>query len=132
MFLAQALERKPDSEETAGSLARVHLALDDAPSAVKLLVPFVDPARTAKYETYVLAAEALKRVGGFDRAVELLDKAVAHYGINASLMNMTGECYLGLGKVPEALAAFEKSLGLSPEQPQIRQKIEELKKKAAR
>ena len=80
----------------------------------------------------MLAAEALKRVGGFGRAVELLDKAVAHYGINASLMNLTGECYLGLGKAPEALAAFERSLGLSPEQPRIRQKVEELKKKAAR
>ena len=113
-------QRKPDSEETAGSLARVHLALDDAPAAAKLLVPFVDPARTAKYETYVLAAEALQRVGGFGRAVELLDKAVTHYGINASLMNLTGECYLGLGKTPEALAAFEKSLELSPDQPDVR------------
>jgi Flp pilus assembly protein TadD len=108
------------------------LALGDAPSAAKLLVPFVDPARTAKYETYVLGAEALTRIGGFDRALELLDKAVTHYGINASLMNLTGECYLGLGKAPEALAAFEKSLGLSPEQPQIRQKVEDLKKKTAR
>ena len=63
---------------------------------------------------------------------ELLDKAVTHYGINASLMNLTGECYLGLGKAPEALAAFERSLGLSPEQPKIRQKVEEIRKKAAR
>ena len=132
VFLTQALERKPDSEETAGSLARVHLALDDAPAAAKLLVPFVDPARTARYETYVLAAEALMRAGGFGRALELLDKAVTHYGINASLMNLTGECYLGLGKAPEALAAFERSLGLSPEQPKIKQKVEEIRKKAAR
>jgi cytochrome c-type biogenesis protein CcmH/NrfG len=34
-----------------------------------------------------------------------------------------------LGKPSEALAAFEKSLKLSPDQPEVLKKIEELKKK---
>ena len=44
-------------------------------------------------------------------------------------MNLRGECLVELGKVPEALAAFEKSLALSPDQPSVRAKIEELKKR---
>jgi hypothetical protein len=41
--------------------------------------------------------------------------AVSHYGVNASVLNAIGESDLGLGKLAEALAAFEKSLQLSPD-----------------
>jgi hypothetical protein len=34
-----------------------------------------------------------------------------------------------LGKTKEALAAFEKSLALSPDQPDVRKKVETLRKK---
>ena len=71
-------------------------------------------------------------MGELGRAVELLDKAVVHYGVNAVLLNSIGECYEGLGKTKEALAAFEKSLELSPDQPEVRKKVEELKKKSPR
>ena len=55
--------------------------------------------------------------------------AVSHYGVNASVLNAIGESYLGLGKLAEALAAFEKSLQLSPDQPEIQKKVEGLKTK---
>ncbi len=130
VFLESAFQRKPESEDAATNLARVYLALQNPPAVVKILDPFMTPGRTAKYDTYVLAVEALKRTGEFGRAMELLDKAVAHYGVNAVLLNSTGECYEGLGKTKEALAAFEKSLELSPDQPEISKKIETLRKKA--
>jgi GWxTD domain-containing protein len=129
VFLERAFQRKPGSEDTAGSLARAYLALADAPSASKALAPFLGAEKPAKYETYVLAAEALKRTGEFGRAVELLDQAISHYGVNAVLLNSVGECYQGLGKINEALAAFERSLELSPDQPEVRKRIDELKKK---
>ena len=130
VFLERAFEKKPDSEDTATNLARVYLALADAPASVKILAPFMTPEKTAKYDTYLLAAEALKRTREFGRAVEFLDKAVAHYGVNAVLLNAIGECYAGLGKIKEALAAFGKSLELSPDQPEVRKRVEELRKKA--
>ena len=130
--LERAFQRKPDSEDTAASLAKAYLALADAAAAVRTLAPFVGPQKTAKYETHILAAEALKRTGEFGRAVELLDQAGAHYGVNAVLLNSVGECYEGWGKTKEALAAFEKSLELSPDQPQVRKKVDELKKKDPR
>jgi GWxTD domain-containing protein len=129
VFLERAFERKPGSESTASSLARAYLALADPGAAERTLAPFVAPEKMAAYETHVLTAEALKRTGEFGRAVELLDRAVSHYGVNAALMNSLGECYLGMGKTKEALAAFEKSLELSPDQPQVKQKVDELKKR---
>jgi GWxTD domain-containing protein len=130
VFLERAFQKKPDSEDTATNLARVYLALADAASAARTLAPFIGPQKTAKYETSLLAAEALKRTGEFGRAVEVLDRVIAHYGVNAVLLNSAGECYAGLGKIKEALAAFEKSLELSPDQPEVRKRVEELRKKA--
>ena len=132
VFLERAFQKKPDSEDTATNLARVYLALENPPAVVKTLAPFMTPEKTGKYDTSLLAAEALKRMGELGRAVELLDKAVVHYGVNAVLLNSIGECYEGLGKTKEALAAFEKSLELSPDQPEVRKKVEELKKKSPR
>jgi GWxTD domain-containing protein len=131
VFLERAFQKKPGSEDTAGSLARASLALDDPAAAAKVLAPFLGGEKPAKYETHVLAAEALKRTGQFGPAVELLDKAVAHYGVNAVLLNSLGESYQGLGRIKEALAAFERSLELSPDQPAVRKRVEELKARRA-
>lgn len=125
----RALERNPGSEEAAAGLARVDLAIGDPASAIQTLAAFVDPQKSPTYETLVLAADARKRVKDFEAAVGLLDRAVVHYGINAMLINAIGECYEGLGKPQEALAAYGKSLQLSPDQPEIRKRVEALKKK---
>ncbi|HMA55036.1 MAG TPA: GWxTD domain-containing protein [Acidobacteriota bacterium] len=129
-FLERSLRRKPESEEAAMDLARVCLAQGDAAGAAKILAPFVGASRKPLYETLVLAAEASSATKDHPRAVELLDRAVTHYGVNAALMNALGEGYEGLGKIKEALAAYEKSLQLSPDQPPIRKRVDELKKKA--
>jgi len=131
-YLESALRKRPESEETAANLARVSLAQDDAPSAAKVLAPFIAPAKTPLYETLVLAAETSKVTKDFARSVELLDRAVTRYGVNATLMNAIGESYEGLGKTKEALAAYERSLQLSPEQPRVKQRVEELRKKTPR
>ena len=132
VLFEQAYARDPASEETASGLARIYLASDDAASAARTLAAFVDPQRSPKYETLVLAAVARMRAKEFEPAVGLFDRAVAHYGVNAMLLNAIGECDEGLGKPQEALAAYEKSLQLSPDQPEIRKRVEALKKKAPR
>ena len=130
VFLERAFQRKPESEDAAANLARIYLALQNPPAVVEALAPFLTPEKTAKYDSYLLAAEAWKRAGEFGRAIELLDKAVVHYGVNAALLNSIGECYAGQGKSKEALASFEKSLELSPDQPEVRKRVETLKRKA--
>jgi len=127
--LEQAFARKPDSADTAFNLAQVCLAQSDTPRALQVLQPFLDRAQGVPYGIYVLAGEAFRRAGDFSRAIEVLDNAVSHYGVNVALLNAIGESYLGLGKTSEALAAFEKSLQLSPDQPKVRKKADELKKR---
>ena len=124
----KAHRARPDSVEAAYGLAQVYTALGRYPQAVQLLSPFLAKTPAPSYEVYVLAGEALRKSGDFAKAVEVLDQAVAHYGVNASLLNAIGESYLGLGKRAEALASFEKSLQLSPEQPAVLKKVEDLRK----
>jgi GWxTD domain-containing protein len=131
-FFEAVLARTPGSEAAAAGLARADLGLDDAPAAVKALAPFVAESRSPQYETLVLAAQALKKTGDPGQAAGLLDRAVAHFGVNAALMNALGECYESLAKSQEALAAYEKSLQLSPDQPRIKERVDALKKKAGR
>jgi GWxTD domain-containing protein len=127
VLLERAFAMKPSSADLAVSLARVYLALEDPPAVIQTLGPFIEPSKKATYESLVLAAEALKRTGGYEKAVSLLDRAVSAFGVNAALMNSLGECYSGWGKTKEAVAAFEKSLQLSPDQPEVRKRIDELK-----
>jgi GWxTD domain-containing protein len=129
VILGRALARNPAAMDLAGSLARVQLALGDPAGAAKTLEPFLNPARTATYEILVLAADALMRSGAPERAVAILERAVASFGVNAALMNALGEGYEAGGKPKEALAAYEKSLQLSPDQPKVRARIEALRKK---
>ena len=128
-LLESAFARLPGSEDAAAALARAYLGRGAASDAVRTLAPFIGPDRTPKYETYVLAAQALRRARETGSAVMALERAVERYGVNAALMNLMGECLADLGRVPEALAAFERSLALSPDQPSVRASIEELKKR---
>lgn len=127
-FLERAFQQKPDSPETAFNLAQVYTLRAEYPKAIQVLTPFLGRGQGIKYEMYMLAGDVFCKSGEFAKAVEVLNLAVSHYGVNVSALNAIGESYLGMGRLAEALAAFEKSLQLSPDQPELRKKVEELKK----
>jgi len=129
VYEERAFARRPDSPDLAGNLAQIYLALGRNPDVIRILTPFLNQATPPKYDVYVLAGEAYKRSADFAKALEILNQAVSHYGVNASLLKAIGDAYLGQGKVPDALAAYEKSLQLSPAQPELQKKIAELKTK---
>jgi len=127
--LEAALLERPDSPEAAFTLARVFMALSEPRSAVRVLAPLLARPGGVPYEVYTLSGEAFMKSGDFAEALKVLDQAVSQYGVNASVLNAIGRSYLGLSKFEEALASFEKSLQLSPDQPEIRNKVDELKKR---
>lgn len=128
-YLERALAGKPDSQDTAVSVARVRLALGDPGGALEVVIPFLDRAEPMKYELYLLAAEAHARKGDPAEAVAILDRAIFHFGVNAVLLNALGDSYAGLGDRERALESYERSLETSGDQPEIRKKIEALKKR---
>jgi GWxTD domain-containing protein len=127
--LERAAAAQPDAWEYALVLAQVCLASGDPGRSVGLLEPFLGREKAAKYEIYVVLGKALQNAGRLERAVQVLEDAVTHYGVNTALLNAIGECYLGLGRKEDARAVWERSLQLSPDQPALRRSLEALKEK---
>ncbi len=127
--LERAYQRKPDAVGAAEGLAKVCGALGDYARVIEVLSPLFGRAEPPAYGAYVLLGDAYRKSGQPEKAVAVLEQAVSHYGVNATVMNAMGEAYLGMGKNAEALAAFQKSLELSADQPDIVKKIEAIKKK---
>ena len=129
VHLEKAFHADPASADTALALAQVYMALKDYEQAVSVLSSFLTPAQAPKYEIFVLAGQARQMRGDFSGALDVFDRAVSHFGVNAVLLNAIGECHFQLGKPKEALAAWEKSLQLDPNQPEVRKKAAALKEK---
>lgn len=127
--LERALEKKPDSPDFALSLAQVYMTLGEYKKIETILMPFLNQPRPSRYELYFLLGKACQRIGELNRAVEIFDKAISHFGININLLNSIGECYFQMGKIKEALVVWEKSLEINPNQPQIRKNVATLKEK---
>jgi len=127
--LERAYRRKPDSADFALNLAQVYMALADYKKIEPILLPFLNQEKPSKYELYLVMGRAYKNLGESSKAIEIFDRAISHYGLNVNILNMIGECYFQMGNASAALTAWEKSLEMSPDQPEIRKHVEALKEK---
>ena len=128
-WLERAFALKPDSADIAQNLAQVYLATDKTDKVVPLLAPFMADEKKITYDIRLLYGEALQKDGEYVRAVENYTKAISRFGINTTLLNAIGNCYLKLERRNDALAAWEKSLQLDPKQVEIRKQVDALKEK---
>jgi GWxTD domain-containing protein len=127
--LEKASRSQPDSAEFALNLAQAYMVRGNSEKIAPLLQPFFRLDKPPQYEIYLLQGKAYQKLGEWDRAIEMFDAAIAHYGINTTLLNAAGECYFEKGDLKAALVAWDKSLELSPDQPVIRKRVENLRGK---
>jgi tetratricopeptide (TPR) repeat protein len=127
--LEAAVAKAPGNEDLAMELARVYVALKDYQPAAKILDSFVSAEQGVRYETYLVAAQAAFNLGQYEKALTVLDKAVAQHGSDIQLLDLIGDCYFKLGKKGEALAVWQKSLEINPDQPELKKKIQAVKSK---
>jgi GWxTD domain-containing protein len=127
--LEEALKKKPEDADYALALARADMTLQDYSRVETLLLPFFNQAKPPRYEMFVVLASAHHRKGEWDKALNVLERGISHYGLNTILLNLRGECYLRLGNKTEALRAWEKSLELNPAQPDVQRAVNALKQK---
>ena len=127
--LEKAFQKSGNSPDIALGLAQAYSVLAEYAKVPPVLQPFLTQTQSPKYEIYVLAGQTHQKLHEFAKAIEIFDQAVSHFGVNVNLLNAIGECYLELGKTKEALAVWEKSLEISPNQPQIRKNVQTLREK---
>jgi len=127
--LEEANQKRPDSVDFALNLVQAYMALGEYPKIEPVLLPFLNRPEPPKYELLFIMGKAYQNREEFRKAIEVFDKAISHYGLNIHLLNSIGECYLRLNETNEALAAWQKSLELNPDQPQLKKIVEALKEK---
>lgn len=127
--LEEACRRRPNSAEFALNLAQAYMSKGEYASVERLLEPFLGLEKPASYELYFLIGRARQKLGQWDRAIAAFDEAIAHYGTNTNTLNAIGECYFQKGDARAAVAVWEKSLELNPDQPEIRKAVDTIKEK---
>jgi GWxTD domain-containing protein len=127
--LEKAFQKKPDSVDFALNLARSYIVLNEYKKVESVLLPFINQPQPPLYGVFFMMGKAYQNLGELSKAIDLFDKAITHYGLNINLLNAIGECYFQLGEPGEALAAWQKSLEINPNQPQIKKNVEALKEK---
>lgn len=126
--LEKAFAQKPDSMDFALNLARLYMFLAEYGKIEPVLFPFLSQPKP-KYEVFFIMGKAYQNVGKLDKAIDIFDKTLSHYGLNIYVLNALGECYFQAGDPVEALMAWEKSLEINPNQPQVKKNVEALKEK---
>ena len=109
------------------SLARGFFELGDFQKTIKLLTPFSEEPEK-RFEVFFMLGRAHMELGDCGQALTFFQKALSHFGANIPLLNSLGECHLKLGQKEEAWSAWKKSLELNPQQPELKAKMEALKK----
>jgi len=126
-YLEKAHKSQPNSVEYSLSLARVYFILNDFENAKALLLAVLKSPEPT-YNAYWLLGKTHQSLKEFEQAVAIYNQALSHYGINTNLLNSLGDCYHALGETEEALMAWNKSLEINPDQPEIKAKVDQIKK----
>lgn len=126
--LEKAFEKNRNSVAYALALAQAYIASREYRKIVSILTPFLSQAKP-RYEVYFMTGMACQNLGEWSKAIEIYDEAISHFGLNINLLNSIGECYFQLGEKEETLKAWEKSLEINPNQPDIKKNVEALRKR---
>ncbi len=129
VYLEKARLQNKDNPDTIAALAQIYMTRGEFEKIGPLVGPLLSREKPPAYEILYLAGQAYQKTGQPDLAEAVFNRALTHYGVNASLLNALGDCYQQQGRSYDARGAWQKSLELSPDQPEVRRKIEALPKK---
>lgn len=106
-------------------LANAYLREGRADDALALLRP-LESAFPKQYEVVAGLGFALFIKGDFEHAVSYLDRAREIRPPDTNLLNAAGDSHQRLGQVEQAKDAYQRSLQLDPNQPEIKERLEKL------
>jgi tetratricopeptide (TPR) repeat protein len=123
----KAYESQSDSLDYALGYARVLMILKNFPEAKEVLLPFFKK-KIENYALFYFLGKASHEEGELAEAISFYQRALNRKGNVVEILNAIGECWFLLGEEKEALRAWEKSLGINPEQEKIKRLIQAIKK----
>lgn len=126
-LLLAAYQGEPGEARYALDYAGLMLRDKDFAGVLALAAPFLADDR--RWDFLLVAARAHQGAGQLEPAIVRFKEYLAHFGTNLEVLNAIGDCYFNLGNIPEALVAWERSLQLNGNQPQLKEKVAALKDK---
>jgi GWxTD domain-containing protein len=129
--LEKAFHSQPNQESYVILLARAYLLAEEFAKARSILLPF-SGSESARYEVYSYLGQSHQALGELDQAIVVYNKALSRFGLNIGILNSLGECYFRLNNTEEAAAAWNKSIEINPQQPDIKAKLDSLKNRQGR
>ncbi|MCX6584323.1 MAG: GWxTD domain-containing protein [Candidatus Aminicenantes bacterium] len=125
-YLRRAYNLNPTSPTLAADYCRILNKLKMYQKVLDVGAPFMQSDQ--KQEFYALLGLASQSLGQYEQAVSYFKDYLAYHGTNLRILNAIGICYQQLGNIDEALVAWEKSLEIFPNQPELKTYVESLKK----
>jgi GWxTD domain-containing protein len=126
-LLEAAYRRDPNQAKYALDFARILLLSKDYLGIKPVIAPFLADDR--KWDFLQIAGQAAQSLGELAPAIDYYKSYLNHFGANILILNAVGECYLNVGGPVDALVAWEKSLQLNPNQPELKARVQKLKEK---
>jgi GWxTD domain-containing protein len=126
-LLESAYTRDPGSPKYALDYALALLEAKDYRAVIEVAKPFLADER--RYDFLQPAGAARQELGAYAEAIAHYKDYLNHFGTNIGILNSIGDCYVKLGSAAEALAAWERSLQLEPNQPALKEKAKALRDK---
>ena len=126
-LLEAAYRRDPTQTKYALDFARLLLAAKDYIGVKGVVAPFLLDER--KWDFLQIAGQAGQSLGELAPAIEYYKSYLNHFGANITVLNAIGECYLSAGGPADALVAWEKSLQLNANQPDLKARVQALKER---
>lgn len=127
----RALQQNPKLGVAREHLAQLALGAGDYQKVVDLLEPIYVEVKD-RFEVVAPLGEAFFRQAAFERAVELLEKAVALRRPPPPLLNMLASAHQKLGNSSRARELLEQSLALDPNQVEAKELLRSLDPDRAR
>jgi GWxTD domain-containing protein len=127
-YLEQAFHRRPDSLIYALGLSRLLYAREDYRAARTILEPFAD-RENENVRFLKFLGDISQKLGQYLDAVSFYRRYIEGEGLTIDTLNALGTCYYHLGNPQEALAAWEKSLEMNPDQAEVKKMVDSLKEK---
>lgn len=128
MELERAYKMIPVREDFALAYARMLLDKEKYDEVKKVLNPFIEK-KISDFILYYVLGRAHQGLEEYEEAISFYQRYISHEGASIEVLNSIGECYFQLGNHKEALRAWEKSLEINSNQPEIKSKIEAIKGK---
>lgn len=126
-LLERAYRRRPEDVKYALDFSQVLFEAKDYQQIKQVARPFLEGEQ--KYPFLQIVGQSCHALGELAEAIDYYKEYLDYYGTNLNVLNAIGHCYNTMGNSEEALIAWERSLEINADQPQIRALVQKLREK---